>query len=70
MVMDRFKTGRNCVTHHCGCDCREERFRKIELALKTATVLFYTPRDTPWLIEAREALKEIKYECRTTQPHA
>ena len=24
---------RNCITHHHACDCREEKFKKLEAAL-------------------------------------
>ena len=27
---------RNCITHHHACDCREEKFRKLEAAMAEA----------------------------------
>jgi hypothetical protein len=28
--VNKYELGRNCVTHHTACDCREARFREIE----------------------------------------
>jgi len=41
---------RNCVTHHFACDCREDKFKKLEEENKKLreALEFYADRDNWW----------------------